>query len=833
MTARQRLLPLLLSLLALADFAGAAAGSVLEGRISRAEGSRVRVTLDVFYDLEGTAEVESSDVEVAGDGTFRVEAPRRAKAAHFRARIGPKTYYSDPVWLRGRKGGAVVPVPPIAEVDLAPVTLDVSLDGARLPESAVVVYFPGDWGASETTPISPARIECATVGRVNRKGRLEVDDLPRTGGWLVLEADGVSRKSTRVEFDAGRDQMSAEFVLFPAHPIAGTAPTGKLLGGKKAPGKVLIAPAFDGVASNDPRSRAVMYYGGSGHAAPVALSCGGDFEIPSRFGYAPVLCAWHPDSDTAGMPDLISASDRRTGKYDHWVEPTKAQITLGTYPKPLLPILRSASLTGNLWTRTTLGSFGDGIDCEWDGDDLVIRATRSYPATDFMAELHLRADGATIFRGDMPVDWKGTLLGLDAMPSVTQVNVVAVDGEGNAIPELSIAAFDEDDEEGFTQLFSIETDRQGLATAVFDRGMRIGFEPDRKLGTTTGGPRIVKRMRGAAVDLQIEVVSAFGSVEVTLGAIDDDVCRVSIVPDGEARYVQVRTTLGRIRKKTDAWEVELIDDELGAAAIRPGGSFRFDDIPEGKYIVAVEANLDLSSSDLYTDVQAARFGPHARKIEVVRGKVTTVQVDPPAPVDVGLELQLPKGLRKDFDRALRNGDAPTVLAYEVFRGEEAWQVPPSGKPVTLAWSEDGRIVGSLMEGTHYAVHVGAVGMADVVQVIAAGEDPAPALRLDGEIVLDLGKRARGTFEVAIQGFAHGPDGDPVYLRMLPEANHELKPRRGLIILTGLSPFMEHRITVTRAGQSVEVAVDPFADDPRAEVDKRSKALRRTVKVRIR
>lgn len=68
---------------------------------------------------------------------------------------------------------------------------------------------------------------------------------------------------------------------------------------------------------------------------------------------------------------------------------------------------------------------------------------------------------------------------------------------------------------------------------------------------------------------------------------------------------------------------------------------------------------------------------------------------------------------------------------------------------------------------------------------------------------------------------------------LPPATLTRKPKRGMLQLTGLSPLASHRIVIRQQGKQAEITVAALADDSKAETDKRSKALVRSVKVTLR
>ena len=819
------LLAALLSASALAD------DPVLVGTCSAAG------TVEVFFDVpprpeaqdpDARAGVARAEVEVTADGDYELPIPRGAVLADLRVTTATGVHHGARVWLEDRRSLDVVRAEPIVCGELVPVRLEVEgADGAAI-EGGSVYYFgegqyPGDSG-----PLSPAVEACRRVAELDGSRVIELAGVPRAGGYLRIDAPDRISVAERLKSAPARGPLRQFIVLEFAPSVRGVAP-GEELFGPEFEGLSLVIGAFeDPVASNGAEHRAFALHEGSDLLAHYVARAGLEFDFGGVVGYRPLLGAWREGRSLDEAPDLIATCDPRSGRYARWVEPrpTTLRVDLPRLPRAEAALLDRAPLHGNLWVSSTGGSYGLQVLAEWDGArarSLTARPTGAVSAGG-QARLELWAGAARLC--DQWINFVGgeSEVTLDGLPELSEVTVVVTDRDtGEPVEGAIVDAFTEADAHYPAHRF--ETDAEGRASGLFTRGQEVRLVADPTLFSGAEPVEVVASR--ASIEVDVPVGRSFGVVEVSIGAIDDAACRVSLVPEQVPPFSSYRVEFPDQDASTSSWEVEPAELEVAAAAIRPGGSFVFAGVPAGKYIVAVQTHMDLDHDSVYADIRLSCGSGHARRIVVERGKRTPVEIAAPKPAEVSFPLVLPKALAKQLKAKDHGGLRPRFSATpaQVFPDFVGSEDP--GRWTELGLSKKGRVEGELNEGWAYVVRVAGLGPVDSNHLVRQGEESE--LRLDGAIVFALQGRSKAPCKIEIRPMCKTEDG-----RFLgvppPESSLEVEPKNGEIRLEGLSPFTGHIVRVSRDGRTLEFDLEPLVSDEDAKPDRRSGTLVREVSV---
>ena len=817
----------LLSASALADDA------VLVGTCSA--GGTVEAYFDVpprpeAKDPGARAGVARVEVEVTADGDYELPIPHGARLVDLRVTTSTGVHFGPQLWLEDRRSQDVVRADPIVCGELVPVRLEVEgADGAALDEGTVY-YFGEDQYPGDTDPLSPAVRACRRVAELDGSRVVEFTGVSRAGGYLRIDAPDRVSVMERLKSAPARGPLRQSFVLEFAPSVRGVAP-GEELYGPGFEGLSLVIGAFeDPVASNGADHRAFALHEGSDLLVHHVSRAGLNFDFGGVIGYRPLLGAWREGRSLDEAPDLIATSDQKTGRYLEWVEPrpTTLRVNLPKLPRAQAILLDGAPLRGNLWVSSTGGSYGLGVRAEWDGSRS--RTLTAYPegavSAGGKARLELWAGAAQLC--DQWIDFVGggSAVTLDRLPELTEITVVVTDREtGDPVEGAIVEAFT--DEGSHYPRHRFETDARGRASGVFTRGQAVRLVADSALFSDVE-PIEVTASR-ASIEVDVAVGRSFGVVEVSLGAIDDGPCRVSLVPEQVPPYASYRVEFPGQGTDTPGWEVETAGPEVAAAAIRPGGSFVFSGVPAGKFIVAVQTHMNLDHNSVYADIRLSCGSGHARRVEVQPGKRTVVEIAKPKAAEVSFPLILPKALAKQLKAKDHGGLTPKFSATpaQVFSDSVDTERPERWTELSL--SRKGRVEGELNEGWAYVVRVSGLGPVDSNHLVRQGEESE--LRLDGAIVLAIQGRAKVPCTINIRPMCKTEDGRFLGIPP-PEASFEAEPKNKEIRLEGLSPFTGHILRATRDGRTQEFDLEPLVSDKDAELDRRSGALTREVSVSL-
>jgi len=821
------------------------AARVLVGLCVDESGAPVRGRLEVFFEVPPDSSardplartgVVKVELDVPKAGTYRLDVPAGARAVDLRLTTKSGVHFGPRVWLRGRDGSQAsneITVDPITCGALVPVRVSITdEDGGSVDDGALYYFAPNQY-PGETIPLSRGQRACHRVAELDGSGVIELDGIPRAGGYLRVDARDKISVSQRLKAAPGRGALTASFVMKFAPSLAGMAP-GKDLYGPEFEGRaVLIAALRDPVASNARENHAFVFYDHESFLAEFDVEAGVAFDLGGVSGYMPVLCAWKEGRSVREPPDLIAARDEASGRYVDWVQPqaTQFEIALPKLGATDADLLGDAPLTGSLRITSSGGSYGPEISATWGA-----RGTRSItvePKGVFSAggraRLKLKAGAAVIF--DEEVDFHGGIVEVSArtIPALSRVTV-RVRGRSNSkpVPGAIVEAFTDSDEDNWRAVWRFETDEDGHATGLFARGQDIRLVADASMFGQVDPIELVANRASITVDVLVD--SAFGGLEVRLGAIDDAPCRVSLIPEQDPPYASYRVAFPGEDADVSGWLVESAGVEIAAAAIRPGGTFLFERVPAGRYIVAVQTNLDLARASIYADVRLACGGPHARTVEVEDGSTSVVEIAAPETIEASLPLVVSKAIAKMLKKPEEGALPPAFRAEVALVLGDSVNVGDPPVATTLTMTPELSLTGTLNKGWAYVVRVSGVGAVDSLHVVRPGTE-AERIRLDGTIVIEIRGSKKGPCRVEIEARSQLEDGRSLWAGAL-ESVLELEPHKKRIRLDGLSPFAKHIIRVTRAGTTGSIEVDPLVNDKKAKRDRRSGTIVRTVRLKL-
>ncbi len=809
------------------------AGKCVDGRSAPCKG-----TVHAFFDIPRTAEGEPGikrvDAPTQADGTYRIDVPDGATSATLRAKVKSELHFGATVWLLGANAAdGVIDVDPIRCGKLTSAELEVRMDDGETVEEGGIYYFTEKEFPGDTSPLLGSTRACRLVATIEGSANILIPALPSTGGYLRVEGTDCGSVVQRLSRKRSDGTFAETFTLTFAPTIEGLAPGTQLYGDNFHGRKVKIAVLSDPVASNGPNSRAFAAYFPARAIAEYEVVAGQLFYFGGIVGYSPVLGAWIDGENSASTPDLISASNPVTGRYDTWVPAERSvfRIKLPKVRGAAAKKFAEARLWATITVNSTRGTYGDEIEIKQDEKksgiyELSPKAGRS---TGGQAELELRADGAILFHESVDYAPGASDVEIDSFPELTVLRLTVLDRvTEKPVAGAKVAAFLESDDPSYP-CFQFETDENGEASALFLAHEEIRLVPDATQFSQVD-PMVVTTEPGET-PARLAVGQGFGSLKVHLGQVDDETCRVSLMPVGVPPFVQSRVVFPSKGKELQGWSVEATREEIAAAAIRPGGTFTFERLPEGEYLVALETDLDVTGTTLYTDARAAYGNPLAQKVVIRSGKTAEVTLDAPPKKSMSIPVVVCKQLAKDLKYPKRSGITPSV------RASDAVDLPDildwdreSDFDIPMEMLVDPAIAGELVEGWPYVVRISGVGPVDSMHLARPGSDKP--IRLDGAFDFEIQGKGKGpcTIEISAEPFLE--DGRRVRSSAL-EAVLTIKPKRGRIRLDGFSPWAKHNIKITRDGKSTTLELDPLGSDRMAKPDRRTKALLRAVKVTLR
>lgn len=802
---------------------------VLVGTCVDDSGGPVKGTVEVHFDVEGDAgPVVTRTAEIQKDGSYRVDVPEGAWAAFTRARIGRGLHHGPQVWFRGLRPAKEHTLDPITCGPLHRGSLTVTDAEGEAPDAGDVLYYPIEVHVDASSLCSPAARECYAVATIDGRETVGLPPLPRRGGRLRVESEGSTVGVCELVFDAGSSTFSAELQLTAANVLRGTAPGKALVDPGGDADRVVLATLGDSAGDGWRPVVAVAYLPDSDRPGPpVTVAFGEDFETLAAGDGSPILGAWPQRADVRKeRPALIARADPATGRYARWIapEPATYAIDLGDWSAKERARLGSYKMWGNLSVRTIWGFSGQGIQAKVRDDLLLVTCDGVCP-TEGTAELSIQADGAELLRERVPLETELVRFTPDRLASTTETTFVVTDARtGAPLPGAKIEVVGPS-EHGMRVQAEITCDDEGKGRGLFVAGAELRVVPDKLRLRTADGEELVYVPNGVEDTLEVEVVESLGTVVVTAGDIDTQPFRVSLIPDtleDDGTSTRYPSQFPQKGPSVDPWKLEAHGPELAAFALRPGKSCTFGPVPEGSYVVAVQTGLDLGARTVYVDPKAALGHRYARRVEVIEGEVTEVELAPGEVIEAELAYTLSKNAEKTFRRSLGGRDKPRAVAQEVLGTSHSITIVEGAKPVPLEWTRSRTLKGPLEVGATYLVHLEGACDVDSAHVIEVARGEQPPLRLDAAVEFTLDGVKNRPVEIEITTHPCDIRGTWVIFD-LAKASVTLRPKRGKVLLDGLSPYAHYDIVLRQDGKSASVRIEPLAGDAETERDKRSRA----------
>lgn len=814
--------------------------AALEGSCVLPDGSPAAGAVEVFFDLVGAAAGESvatATADLAPDGTYRVDVPPGAKLACLRATVGPSLHFAARVSLMGRRAVDAHELEPLVCGESVPAKIDITHRDGGSPGEGALYFFPKTDYVGDSFRLSEAARRCYHVAEVKGLSFIKGLTLPKVGGYIRFEGAGTAPAFAELTYDTGLRALRAKVELKQTVDLVGRAPSMADFDAEGTTGRVLIATVTGPHEGQARGEVAFGYFMGTSSGSPFSVRAGQSFRTFGSSAFFPVLGAWPENSDPAKeVPYLIACIDPLTKRYQDWfpVQAARYAIDFSNMPKRERARLAQGKFWGNLHIKNPGVLIGSALEVEVRGETLEVTCREVCP-TKGHGRLELHRSGVLLFAQKVPFEAGTVELTPHHVPKTTELTIRVVDADsGDAVPGVRVTAVLLDAELDYDRV-QLDGDADGRCSGLFERGASVQIIPDKaRFGPVGKGANVVK-LDGFEQTVEIPVSISLGEVRVTTELIDDQPFRMALIPEEDDEtdsFHSYRTSFPIRDEATDAWALEAVGPEIAAVAIRPGRSYVFDSVPEGRYILAVQTDLDLTAGAIYADMLAGTSGPYARRIEVKRGEATEVTLEAPQPIRVVWKLKLDKPMVAEHRRMLRKSTAPTAVAVEHFVVRTHITQAEGKLSTPLSWTKDGELLGTLQSNRPYIIHISGLGDVDSAHLIRTAPEAQPDLRLDGAVEFEVRGGKNRTYAVEVRSIPMSSQGEHLGYEV-PTATLTRAAKRGVLRISGLSPFAEHRVTISRQGESAEVELGALASDPEAALDKRSRALTKTVKVELR